>query len=288
MEIARILATYKPASTIVLAAVAGEEQNLYGSRFMAQTYKNASVNVEGMYTNDIVGASRGDDGTYDPYTIRIFAQGPPTTETSAIRAQRLSIGGENDSPTRELARFTAEVASNSYTQMNIPIIYRADRFLRGGDHSSFLAAGYPAARFTEPMEDYKHQHQDVIVRDGVQYGDLPQFVDFEYVARVGKVNAAALWSLANAPGTPAGVTVNTTALSNQSQFSWRRSNESNVAGYEIVWRPTNAPLWTHAIAVGDVSTATVGLSKDNVNFGVRAVGKNGYRSPAAYPFPGIG
>ena len=288
MELVRILATHKPASTIVFAAVAGEEQNLYGSTFMAQTYKNASVNVEGMYTNDIVGASRGDDGTYDPYTVRIFAQGPPTTESATVRAQRLSIGGENDSPARELARFTAEVASNSYTQMNIPIVYRADRFLRGGDHLSFLAAGYAAARFTEPMEDFKHQHQDVIVRNGVQYGDLPQFCDFDYITRVGRVNAAALWSLANAPGTPTGVTVNTTVLSNESQFSWKKSNESGLAGYEVVWRPTDAPLWTHAVPVGMVTTVTVKLSKDNVNFGVRAVGRNGYRSPAGYPFPQTG
>ena len=288
MELARIMATHRPASTIVFSVVAGEEQGLYGSNFQAQTYKNASVNVEGMLDNDIVGSSTGEDGSKDPYTIRLFAQGAPATESTSMAATRQSVGGDSDSPARELARFTAEVGSNSYTQMNIPIIYRADRYLRGGDHESFLAAGYPAVRFTEPQEDFRHQHQDVVVRNGTQYGDLAQYCDFEFIQRVGKVNAAALWSLAEAPGTPTGVTINTTVLSNQSQFNWQASNDTNVAGYEIVWRATDAPLWTHSVAVGNVLTATVNLSKDNLNFGIRAVGTNGFKSPAAFPFPESG
>ena len=288
MELARIMATHRPLSTIVFSVVAGEEQGLYGSNFQAFTYKNASVDVQGMFTNDIVGSSTGEDGSKDPYTIRLFAQGAPSTESTSVAATRQSVGGDSDSPARELARFAAEVGSNSYTGMNIPIIYRADRYLRGGDHESFLAAGYPAARFTEPQEDFRHQHQDVVVRNGTQYGDLTQYCDFKFIQRVGKVNAAAMWSLANAPGTPTGVTINTTVLSNQSQFSWKASGDPNVAGYEIVWRATDAPLWTHQIAVGNVLTATVNLSKDNLNFGVRAVGTNGLKSPAAFPFPETG
>ena len=239
-----------------------------------------------MFTNDIVGASTADDGTTDPYTVRIFAQGSPTTESEGMASTRATIGGGNDSPARELARFVVEVAQNDVTQMNIPIIYRLDRYLRGGDHRSFLEAGYAACRFTEPNEDYRHQHQDVRVENGTQYGDLIEFVDFEYTARVGKVNGAALWSLANAPQSPTNVTLDTSLLTNESQFSWLMGNDTLLAGYEVVWRPTNSPFWTHQIPVGMVDSVAVDLSKDNVNFGVRAIGKNGYKSPAVFPFPG--
>lgn len=156
---------------------------------------------------------------------------------------RATIGGENDSPARELARFVVGVAENNYTQMNIPVVYRLDRFLRGGDHRPFLEAGYAACRFTEPNENFAHQHQDVRVENGTQYGDLIEFVDFDFIARVGKVNGAALWSLANAPASPRNVTVNATLLSNDSQFKWLMSNETLLAGYEALWRPTNAPFW---------------------------------------------
>jgi Zn-dependent M28 family amino/carboxypeptidase len=159
LELARILATKKPKSTIILGAVAGEEQGLYGSAFLAQTLKNASVNVEAMLNNDIVGSSTGDRGQKDPYTIRAFAQGPPLTESTTVAATRLQIGGENDSPARELARFSNEVAANDATGMNIAIIYRLDRFLRGGDHSSFLQAGYSAIRYTE-REDSRERAGD--------------------------------------------------------------------------------------------------------------------------------
>jgi len=287
LELARIMATHRPKATIVFAAVAGEEQDLFGSTFLAQTYKNNSVNVAGMFTNDIVGSSTGQDGTKDPYTIRLFAQGPPSTENKTQAATRLAIGGENDSPARELGRFVHEVASNEYTEMNVSVIYRLDRYLRGGDHEPFLDAGYAACRFTEPNEDFRHQHQNVRVIDGVQYGDLPVFCDYDFIARVGKVNGAALWSLANAPAEPTNVFVNTTALGNDSQFVWQApvGGGIGVTSYEVVWRPTDAPFWTHYISVGNVFTATISLSKDNVIFGIRSVAANGYKSPAVFPFP---
>lgn len=285
MELARVLAKAKPKSTIILGAVAGEEQGLYGSTFLAQTLKNASTNVEGMLNCDIVGSSTGDRGQKDLYTIRAFAQGPPSYESSTVAAQRLQIGGENDSPARELARFSAEVSANDATGMNIAIIYRLDRFLRGGDHRPFLEAGYPAIRFTEPNENFAHQHQDVRVENGTQYGDLIEFVDFEYTARIGKVNLATLWSLSEAPGYPRNVTVDTTALDNNTRLKWVMSQEEALKGYEIVWRATTASLWTHVLDVGKVDSVTIPLSKDNVIFGVRAVGTDGYRSMASYPFP---
>ena len=160
-----------------------------------------------------------------------------------------------------------------------------DRFLRGGDHSSFLQEGFPAVRFTEPNENFIHQHQDIRVQNGTQYGDLPEFVDYQYVGRVAKVNMAVLWSLSQAPGWVQNVTVDITLLSNDSLLKWAKNDSPNIDGYEVVWRPTTSPVWTHAINVGNVNTALVPLSKDNVIFGVRAVGKNGYRGPATFPFP---
>jgi hypothetical protein len=286
MELARIMATRAPKSTIVFAAVAGEEQGLYGARFMAAQYKAAGADVQAMFTNDIVGASRADDGTRDPHTVRLFAEGVPTAETPQQAATRRSVGGENDSPPRQLARYVREVADNRDTGMDVRVIYRRDRYLRGGDHIGFLEQGYPAARFTEPDEDYAHQHQDVRVEAGKQYGDLPEFCDFPYIAGVARVNAAALWSLATAPGTPKGLRVRTSALTNDTELVWQRGVEPDLAGYEVVWRETTAPEWTHAIRVGDVTTATIDMSKDNVFFGVRAVDTAGHRGPVAYPTPG--
>lgn len=218
MELARIMATHRPAATIILAAVAGEEQGLFGANFMAEQLKAAGADVQGMFTNDIIGSSTADDGTVDPHNIRLFAQGMPSTDTPAEEAQRASVGGENDSPARELGRFVAEVATNDATDMTgkfissyfcnsvmlitglVQVIYRKDRFLRGGDHLPFLQQGFPAARFTEPHENFAHQHQDVRVQDGVQFGDLIEFCDMDFIMRAGRVNAAAIWSLAQAPG----------------------------------------------------------------------------------------
>ncbi|GJJ13834.1 hypothetical protein Clacol_008091 [Clathrus columnatus] len=288
MELARILATHIPRATVVLAAVAGEEQGLFGSTFMAQQFFEAGADVQGMFTNDIVGSSTADDGTKDPNDIRLFAQGIPSTDSPALASETVSIGGENDSPARELGRFVAEVGTNDDTEMTVRVIYRADRFLRGGDHEPFLALGFPAARFTEPNENFAHQHQDVRVVDGVQFGDLTEFVDFEFTARAGRVNAAALWSLAQAPGTPRNVTIDISVLTNNSTLTWVAGSDvddDNLAGFEIVWRSTIEPFWTHTIPVGLVNKMTIQLSKDNAIMAVRAVGKNGFKSPAAYPFP---
>jgi hypothetical protein len=285
MELARIVATHRPKATLVFAAVAGEEQGLFGSRHMATTYRTAGADVQAMFTNDIVGSSTADDGTRDPFTIRLFAEGVPTAETPEQAAVRRSTGGENDSPPRQLARFVGSVANNRATGMTVRVIYRRDRYLRGGDHIPYLEQSYPAARFTETNEDYAHQHQDVRVVDGKQFGDLPEFCDFNYIARVAKVNLAALWSLSQAPGTPTGVRVSTNALTNDTELLWQRGTEPDLAGYEVVWRETTAPDWTMVIPVGDVTTATIDLSKDNVFFGVRAVDRDGHHSPASFPAP---
>ncbi|GAA4710223.1 M20/M25/M40 family metallo-hydrolase [Phytohabitans rumicis] len=285
LELARVLAGRPTEATIVFTAVAGEEQGLFGSAFQAQRYKAAGADVQGMFSNDIVGSSTADDGTRDPRTVRLFAEGVPTSETPAQATVRQSVGGENDSPSRQLARFVQDVAENDATGMDVRVIYRRDRYLRGSDHISYLQQGYPAARFTEPNEDFRHQHQDVRVEGGVQYGDLPEFCDFGFIARVAKVNAATLWSLAQAPGTPKNANILTAALTNDTTLRWQRGTEPDLAGYEVVWRETTAPEWTHVIPVGDVTTVTIDLSKDNVFFGVRAVDRDGLRSPVAFPTP---
>ncbi|MFD9223071.1 M20/M25/M40 family metallo-hydrolase [Streptomyces sp. NPDC060064] len=285
MELARVMATRRPAATIVFAAVAGEEQGLFGAAHMARTFKTAGVDLQGMFTDDIVGSPTADDGARDPYTIRLFAEGVPTSETPEEAATRRSVGGENDSPSRQLARFVRDVADNDATGMHVRVVYRRDRYLRGGDHIPYLERGFPAARFTEPAEDFAHQHQDVKVVDGKQYGDLPEFCDFGYIARVAKVNGAALWTLAQAPGTPKGAKILTSALTNATELVWQRGSEADLAGYEVVWRETTAPEWTHVVPAGDTTSHTVDLSKDNVFFGVRAVNRAGLRSPVAFPAP---
>jgi len=286
LELARVMATRHSEATIVFAAVASEEQGLYGSDYMAQRYKDANADIQAMFSNDIIGTGDAHDGTAnDPYTVRLFVEGVPTSETPQQAATRLSVGGENDGASRQLGRFVADVADGPLTGMNVRVIWRRDRYLRGSDHISFLLRGYPAARLTEPRENFAHEHQNVRVENGVQYGDLVEFCDFGYITRVTKVNAAALWSLAQAPGTPKGVVIDTTQLTNQTTLRWARGTEADLAGYEVLWRETTAPDWQHVITAGDVSTVTIDLSKDNVFFGVRAVDRDGHRSPAAAPQP---
>jgi hypothetical protein len=289
LELARVFATRQFPGTLVFATVAGEEQGLYGSAFMAAQMKAAGDDVQGMFSNDIVGASQAWDGTRpDPHTVRLFVEGIPTAVTPAQISLMQSVGGENDGATHQLARFVADVAPRELTGMNVRVIWRRDRYLRGSDHLSFQAQGYPAARFTEPRENYNHEHQDTRVANGVQFGDLPQFVDFDYIARVAKVNGAALWSLAAGPGTPKNAQIHATAPPdlagvNTTTLTWDHGTDPGLARYEVVWRETTSPDWTHVIDVGDVTTVTLDISKDNVQFGLRAVDQAGHRSPVAFP-----
>jgi hypothetical protein len=286
LELARVFATHPTEATIVFTVVAGEEQGLFGSGFQAAQYKAAGTDIQGMFSDDIVGASVADDGTRDPHTIRLFTEGVPTSETAAQANTRRSVGGEVDGPSRQLGRFVLSVAENAETDMRIRTIYRRDRFLRGSDHNSYLALGYPAARFTEPNENFNHEHQDVRVESNVQIGDLIEFVDFGFLSRVVKVNAATLWSLSQGPGTPKSVGVLTQALTNTTDLVWAANTEPDLEGYEVVWRETTDPDWTHVIPVGNVTSASFPhFSKDNVFFGVRAVDKTGHHSPVAFPAP---
>src|SRR5580704_9346004 len=289
LELARLFATREFPGTLIFATVAGEEQGLFGSAYMAQQMATAGADVQGMFSNDIIGASQAWDGTPpDPYTVRLFVEGVPTDVTTDEIATMQAVGGENDSLSRQLGRYVTEVAPRELTGMNVRVIWRRDRYLRGSDHISFQTQGYPAARFTEPRENFNHEHRNVEVVDGVQNGDLIQYVDFDYTARVARVNGAALWALATNPSTPKNLQIHITAPVgfsgvNTTTLTWNANPESNLTAYEVVWRETTAADWTNVIPVGNVTAVTLDMSKDNVQFGVRAVDQTGHRSPVAFP-----
>jgi peptidase M28-like protein len=286
LELARVMATREFDATIVFAVFSGEEQGTFGSVNYAGRLFAAGANVAGMFSNDIVGSSLGQNGVRDRHDLRVFAEGPSPQETPQQAAIRRTMGGENDSPPRELARFVREAAEAAIPKMNVWIIYRRDRFLRGTDDGPFLDKGYPGLRMTEPNEDYRHEHQDVRVENGVQFGDLPQFDDFDYIANVARINLSALAALANGPAAPSGVKVEASTLTVDTTLEWQPNTEPDLKGYEIVYRETNAPYWQHTIPVGNVTSFTVkGITKDNFIFGVRAVDTDGNRSVVTFPVP---
>jgi hypothetical protein len=285
LEMARVMARYKFEATIIFMTVPGEEQGLLGAVHFAEQAKKTNMDIEGMFTNDIVGNSLGGNGVRDAHTVRVFSEGVPSNETPQEAITRRSVGGENDSQSRQLARFIKEVGERYVQGMKVWMIYRRDRYGRGGDHQPFLERGFSAVRFTEPNENFQHQHQNVRTENGIKYGDLPEFVDFAYVANVARVNAASLAALASAPARPKTV-VFPTSLSNDTPIKWEANKEPDLAGYEIVWRDTTAAVWTNTQSLGNVLTFTMkGMSKDNYFFGVRAVDKEGNRSPVTYPRP---
>ena len=287
LEMARVMSNQQWDATLVFMAVAGEEQGLFGSAHWAKTAKEKNWNVSGMITNDIIGSSHAEDGHTDNNHVRLFAEGVPALkEMPEPWRKQIQTGGENDSPSRELARFIKTTAERYVHGMTVNIIYRRDRYLRGGDHAPFLDAGYAAVRMTEPNEDFRHQHQDVRQENGVQFGDLPEFDDFDYIAQVARVNAASLGVLALAPATPLGVEIEAKELTNDTTLHWQANREPDLAGYEIVWRETTAPAWQHATSAGNITRFTVPkVSKDNFLFGVAAIDRDGNRSPAVYPAP---
>jgi hypothetical protein len=286
LEMARVMSKQKWDATLVFIAVAGEEQGLFGSTHWAKMAKQKNWDVAGMITNDIIGSSQAEDGERDNTHVRLFAEGvPPLKEMPEAWRKQLATGGENDSPPRELARFIKTMSERYVKNMTVNIIYRRDRYLRGGDHIPFLEAGYPAVRMTEPNENFRHQHQDVRKENGVQFGDLPEFDDFDYIAQVARVNAASLGALALAPAAPKGVEIEAKELTNDTTLHWQPNNEPDLAGYEVLWRATTSPAWQFGEMIGNETRFTVKASKDNFLFGVAAVDRDGNRSPAVYPLP---
>jgi hypothetical protein len=283
LECARVLSKLKFPATIIFLAVAGEEQGLNGSRHFAKMAKSQGWNLEAVLNNDIVGGDKSPD--QDHSVVRVFSEGLPNAATEADIKRIRGLGGENDSGSRQLARYVADVALTYDSGVNPVLVFRLDRYLRGGDHYSFNEQGFPAVRFTEFREDFNHQHQNVRTENGIEYGDLPKFVDYDYVAGVARLNAATLASLASAPAPPANVHLLTKNLENDSTLTWEASPGGLATEYEVLWRATTRPDWEHAMKVGDATRARLKLSKDNVIFAVRAVDKDGHRSLPVVPVP---
>jgi Peptidase family M28 len=279
LEAARVMASTHFKGTIVFAAFDGEELGLWGSNHYAHELAAARAPVLDVLNNDIIGNSVGGDGASEPDVIRVFSQGLPAgTNVDAVNL----VGSENDSPSRELSRFIAEVVPLYVPNFTVRQIFRSDRFMRGGDQQSFQAVGYAAAiRFVEAHENFMHQHQDVRVQGGVQYGDLPQYIDAQYLRRATQANVAALATLALGPAPPTGVQMPLEHLGYTSTLRWKPA--AGAVSYEILWRATDAPQWQHALNVGDVAESTVHVSKDDYILGVRSVDADGLRSPAVYP-----
>jgi len=285
LECARVLSKYKFPATIIFLTVAGEEQGLYGSAHFAKMAKDKGWQIDGVLNNDIVGGVK--TAGQDASIVRVFSEGVPAAATEDQLRMIRNLGGESDSASRQLARYVCETAKKYMAKGDFgpKLVFRRDRYLRGGDHTAFNEQGFAAVRFTEYREDYNHQHQDVRTENGVEYGDLPRFVDFDYVANVARLNAATLASLASAPASPTNVTIVTEKLENDTTITWDASPDGRATSYEVVWRPTAAAEWENVETVGDVRMAVLKRSKDNVLFGVRAVDRQGHRSLPVIPMP---
>src|ERR1022692_4777194 len=281
LECARVLSKLKFPATIIFLTVAGEEQGLNGSHHFAKMAKEHGWNVEAALNNDIVGGDKSAE--QDHSVVRVFSEGLPAAATEQDIRRIRGLGGENDSGSRQLARYVADVGHTYDVGVKPMLVFRLDRYLRGGDHSAFNQEGFTAVRFTEFREDFHHQHQNVRTENGIEYGDLPKFVDFDYVGQVARLNAATLASLASAPAPPANVRLLTKDLENDSTLTWDASPGGLASGYEILWRATSSPEWEHVQKNGNVTRATLKLSKDNVIFAVRAVVAQGHRSLAVVP-----
>jgi hypothetical protein len=289
LECARVLSRYRFPATLIFMAVAGEEQGLNGSKHFAKWAKSEGMDVAGVLNNDIVGGNRTPgDTAQDASIVRVFSEGVPTAASEQELRLLRALGGENDSRSRQLARYVREVGEKYAPKGFGPkLVFRRDRYLRGGDHISFNEQGYAAVRFTEFREDYNHQHQNVRTENGIEYGDLPKFVDFNYVANVARLNLATLASLASAPAPPAKVKLLTKQLENDTTLAWEPSPGGLATGYEVLYRTTTEGSWTilGVEKVGDVTTTTIKRSKDNVIFAVRAVDKKGHKSLPVVPSP---
>nr|WP_067052940.1 M20/M25/M40 family metallo-hydrolase [Mucilaginibacter sp. L294] len=285
MELARVMAKRSFPATIIFMAVVGEEQGLYGSTNVAKRAKAEGWQIDAMLNNDIVGNTYGmETGLKDNRSVRVFSEGVPAVENEKQAATRNSVGGENDSPARELARYTKEIAERYVEQLDVKLIYRRDRYLRGGDHTPFSQQGYTAIRITEMNEDFNRQHQDIRKENGVDYGDLPDFADYDYIQKVARMNLTVLANLSLAPSEPQNVGILTSGLTNKTQLKWDAPKGKAPAGYYVLMRETISPFWEKKFYVTGTS-ANIGYSKDNYLFAVQAVDADGHESLPVFPKP---
>ena len=288
MELARVMAKRSFPATIIFMAVVGEEQGLYGSSNVAKRAKAEKWNVDAMLNNDIVGNTHGmETDLKDNRSVRVFSEGIPSMAAGNEKqiASLIALGGENDSPSRQLARYIKEIAERYVDQLDVKLIYRRDRYLRGGDHVPFLQQGFTAVRFTEMNEDFNRQHQDIRTEKGIDYGDLPDFVDFNYVQKVARMNLSVLANLALAPAEPQNVGIVTSSLTNKTTLRWEAPvTGKKPTGYYVLMRETISPYWDKKFYVTD-TTVTLAYSKDNYLFAVQSVDADGHEGLPVFPKP---
>ncbi|MGO4893939.1 M28 family metallopeptidase [Flavobacterium sp. W21_SRS_FM6] len=286
LEAARVLSQYKFNGSIVYAALAGEEQGLFGGKILAENAQKDGWRLKAVLNNDMIGNIAGINGVINNSSARVFAEGTRVTETEKEATTRRFTGGEVDSPSRNLARYIDWIADRYIPNLDTMVIYRLDRFGRGGHHRPFNDLGYPAVRIMETNENYNRQHQDLRSENGIEYGDTLAGVNFPYVAKLTSLNAASLASMAWAPSPPAKVQISG-AVQASTTLGWQASNKQQnpqLAGYKIYWRYTDAPQWQYSKYVGDVTEYTLeNVVIDNYFFGVASVSKDGFESPVVFP-----
>ncbi|WP_062058973.1 M28 family metallopeptidase [Aquimarina longa] len=283
IEAARVLSKYKFENSIIYVGLSGEEQGLFGGQGLAKYAKEEKWDVIGIMNNDMIGNIKGVDGVIDNRTFRIFSEPVPPTETDKQRKSRRFYGGEVDGISRQLARYIHKTVQTYMPEMNPMMVYRLDRFGRGGHHRPFNDAGFAGVRIMEAHENYTQQHQDIREENGIKYGDLVAYVDFDYATKLTAVNAINLASIAWAPPTPSNVKIGG-IVEPSVKFKWKKSNDPNILGYKIYWRDTTSPTWDYSRFVGNVDSFLLnGIVIDNFFFGIASVGKNGYESPIVFP-----
>jgi len=286
IECARVMSKHNFPATVIFIAVSGEEQGLLGAAHMAEKCKNDSIYIEAVLNNDIMGSNNTSETNITGNTqVRVFSEGLPFYELDKSAKNIRQLGLENDGKARQLARYVKEVGERYVDNLQVMMIYRNDRFLRGGDHTPYVERGFAAVRITEMNENYRHQHQDVRMQDGMQYGDLPQFMDFEYLRKNTCMNLANLSNLAKAPAMPQNVKVDVKNLTNYTHISWSAPVAGKVKGYYVMMRETTSAYWQKKIFTAQTGI-TLPYSKDNYFFAVQSVNESGNESLAVVPLPG--
>ncbi|MDG2236094.1 MAG: M28 family metallopeptidase [Flavobacteriaceae bacterium] len=283
IEVARVLSKYIFKNSIIYVGLSGEEQGLFGGKGLAAHAKKEGWEIIGILNNDMIGNIKGVDGVIDNRTFRIFSEPVPANETESQRKARRFYGGEVDGISRQLARYVHKNTKKFMPEMNPLMIYRLDRFGRGGHHRPFNDVGYAGIRIMEAHENYTMQHQDIRLQNGIAFGDVIEGVDFEYAKKLTSVNAINLASLAWAPPTVKKFSIGGIVQSSV-KFKWEKVNDPNIAGYKIYWRDTTSPIWQYERFIGDLSSYKLeGIVIDNFFFGISTVGKNGFESQVVFP-----